>query len=120
MPSYQAQVQKSRRAAGMEAVMECAAIQERRFTMRSTYDTSACGSVNTNTPNYAIVVTATDSSGNVCTTTGCVDFSVTATATAAQASDLECNTLSLNALGAKTSRKSGSSTDNATGVCWRK
>ena len=120
-PSYQKNVQKSRRADAKIALTEAATRQERFFSEKGYYAATAdLGKFVTNADgesspdgHYTISV------DNTTETAGCLNggatpfyscFILTATATGVQATDTECATLTLSHLGQKGSTGGG--------TCW--
>ena len=97
---YSKSVQKSRRAEGKALLLEAAALQERRIADAGTYATDmedlgydANPAISDNSL-YSVAVTNTNG------------FTLTATAIGRQAVDTQCATMSLNALGQKSSTTS--------------
>ena len=56
-PSYTEQVRKGKRAKLAGMMLECAAIQERRYTLNNTYNNTACAGFNNPVSDYIIAVT---------------------------------------------------------------
>ena len=116
-PSYQSQVEKSRRADGKEAVLNAAALQERWYMRQSQYvidnaDIDNVGGNESEEGYYTISVSNQPCGSNAC-------FTVIATAQGAQTNDADCQILSVNSLGVKASADgtSDSATDT-TATCW--
>ena len=99
-PSYLKSVQKSRRAEGKALVLEAAALQERRIA-----DTGAYATDMTNL-GYAANPAISDNQFYSLSATNTNGFTLTATAVNRQAVDTQCATMSINALGQKTSTTS--------------
>lgn len=117
IPSYQDQVRKAKRSEALEATLECAGIQERRFTMRNSYDANACDNLSDSLDNYAIVVTANTGNGGNCVNARCTRFTIVTTAKASQANDKACKSFSLTHLGAKSTLNDANK--DSTAECWR-
>lgn len=100
-PSYTKSVQKSRRAEGQALVMDAANRQERRFA-----DTNAYATDMTNL-GYAANPAISENGHYSLSATTTNGFTLTATAIGAQAADTACATMSINALGQKTSTGGG-------------
>lgn len=102
-PSYQRQIQKSRRTDAKTALLDLATRQERYFTMNNTYvgaaDKLGYGGpfpldvLTSGTAFYQLNVTASSSTG----------FTATATPVNAQASDTLCGTYTIDQLGTQNS-----------------
>lgn len=97
-PSYQEQVRKSRRTEGQALLLELASKQERFYTENNTYTTNLVDDLGyatdpaiTENEWYQVNVTAADASG----------FTIQAVPQTAQASDLRCGTLTIDAFGVK-------------------
>jgi type IV pilus assembly protein PilE len=108
-PSYNTQVEKTRRADGKSAVLGAAQALERCRTQFGAYNNGACPDFNPAVASgegfYAVslpVITATT-------------FTVTATAQGAQLNDDDCRTMSIDHLGAQTATTSGGA---ASAECW--
>lgn len=95
---YQKQVQSSRRADAIEALMDAATTLERRFTETNSY-TGATLATTSRQGFYTLSSTITAAS-----------YTVTATATGVQAKDSNCATMSLNQSGSRTATSS---------ECWK-
>jgi type IV pilus assembly protein PilE len=114
IPLYNDQIQRSRRADAMAALTTVALAQERFYTANGTYAgaladlpvDAALQEGNSKHGFYTLAIANPD---------GAQSFSITATATGAQASDTSCTTFTLNQLGARAAL-------NADGVandgCW--
>jgi type IV pilus assembly protein PilE len=98
--TYSKSVQKSRRAEGKAMLLEAAALQERRIADSGTYATDMTNLGYAANPaisdNAIYSVSASNTNG----------FTLTATAIGRQAVDTQCATMSLNALGQKSSTTS--------------
>ncbi len=108
IPSYRDSVLKSRRTDGTSSLLECAANLEREFTARGRYNPAGVTVCDTLSEEgfYTIGVVATATT-----------YTVTATPGAAQASDDQCASFSLNQLGVQNAVDSGGT--DASGLCWR-
>lgn len=115
-PMYTNQVRKARRADAMTAVQILALAQERYFTINGEYagtlgslDLAADIQGGNSTENYYALSLTRSGSDNE-------QFVATATAksSAAQASDADCQTFSINFQGVKTSTDGSAATNN----CW--
>ncbi len=102
-PSYTNSVRKSRRAEGQALVMDAANRQERRFadTTPNAYAT------NMTNLGYAANPAISENQFYSLSATTTNGFTLTATAINTQATDTECATMSINALGQKTSTGGG-------------
>jgi len=103
----------------MEATLECASIQERRFTMRGSYDVKGCDSLEGTLEEYEFDVKPLNANDSACTNTGCVKYTITTTAKSGspQTADTDCAEFTINELGRKTAKKDGD--DVNTENCWR-
>ena len=125
IPSYQDQIQRSRRADVMDALVDCAAMQARNFTSSSppTYMTNAqvstsglCGGLQSKEKNYNLAVTNPS-----CTESGtrwCFIITATAPTASAQNKDTECATWTIDHRGRKTALDAASA--DTTAKCWKK
>lgn len=113
--SYSSSVQKARRADGKSAVLEAASLQEKWYAQENRYSADISGLGGGTSPEgYYTLVAATALSGAACAVANTC-FTITATATGAQAGDTECATLTVDNLGRKKSYDaSGTETTN----CW--
>jgi len=117
-PAYTDQVRKSKRAALVTDIMQCAGILERRFTIRNTYESTACDNAVQN-EDYVISITLPTTNGCVTNTrNNCFNINAVAVAGSYMAKDATCAAFNYNHLGEKTSNKNGS-TDNNAKTCWR-
>lgn len=125
IPSYQDSVRKTRRADAKEALTRIAALQERYFFTNNSYGTLAQLGVGSTSQegHYTVAMVAPTASLNgspiwcgATEATKYACFRITATSAGAQASDSECNQLSIDHVGKKTASKSGGA-DNSD-VCW--
>jgi len=96
-PSYQKSVLKSRRAEGKALVMDAANRQERRFADTNAYTT------NMTDLGYAADPAVSENGYYNVDATLTNGYTLTATAIGSQAADTSCATISINALGQKTS-----------------
>ncbi len=106
-PSYQQQMQKTRRADGKAELMETAQQLERCYTRFSRYNDGNCGVAlpfNSSEGYYVVSATAISASA----------FSLDATPQGAQANDTRCGVLRLTSTGLQGSQ--GQSTD--ANECW--
>jgi len=97
---YSKSVQKSRRAEGKAILLEAAALQERRIADSGTYATDMTDL------GYAADPAISDNSLYSVAATNTNGFTLTATAINRQAVDTQCATMTLNALGQKSSAPS--------------
>ncbi len=96
IPSYQNQVQKTRRADAHAALLQAAQIMERCFTRTNTY--VGCDSnypADSEDGFYRITFEGSDNPGTT-------SFTVTATAQGAQQSDTDCQTMRIDERGRRT------------------
>jgi type IV pilus assembly protein PilE len=118
VPSYQAQVRKSRRADARNAVLDLAGREERFLSISNSYSQTptdvgyAVFPVTVNNGYYQLSVVVPDPAQPGVTPS----FSITATAFGAQVSDTDCASFSLNQLGQQTALNSGGALNTAT--CW--
>ncbi len=106
IPSYQNQVQKTRRADAQSALLQAAQIMERCFTRTNTYVDCDANVPDRSEDNfYEISFDGGDNPGTN-------SFTVTATARGAQANDADCKTFTLNHLGSR------EATGDSPGRCW--
>jgi len=119
LPGYQNQIRKANRSEAMEATLECAAIQERRFTMRGSYDANACDSLEGTLEEYEFEIEAQNANDSSCTNSGCISYIITTTAKTGsrQLDDDDCTAFTVNELGRKVATNSGG--DDNTINCWR-
>lgn len=110
-PSYIEQVRKSKRADLVSNILECASIQERRFTLNSTYDANACASLSTANENYTITVTPDDVANSKSNS-----FVISAARAGSMINDAKCVTFTYSSVGLKGA--TGSGTDSVAD-CWR-
>jgi len=121
VPSYQAQVRKSRRTEARNAVMDLAAREERYFSVNNDYSASAMqlgygtdDAAITNRPigggYYTVTVTNTEPMP-VATPPTRASFIITATAVGAQVKDATCLSFTVDDTGTQTSTPSGTE-------CW--
>jgi len=105
-PAYQDSIQKSRRSDAKIALVQAAASQERWFSSNNAYTSNATNVGGSSSPEgfYSI-----DPVG------GALSYTITATATGAQADDTNCNTFTITQTGAKTSMND---TPSITTDCW--
>jgi len=110
LPSYSQYVRESRRTDGTGALLQCAALLEREFTVQNSYDNNpaaVCG--NTSSDGFYTI----DLSGVASTS-----FTITATPRAAQANDSEnCASISLTNTGIKSALASDNSVTS--NECWK-
>ncbi len=116
LPSYQASVQKSRRADGKAALLDLAARSEKFFAQNNSYTTEISGANGlalgrtTSADGYYNLTAAACGGGNIARC-----YLLTATATGVQADDIDCASLSLDNAGRKTAKNSGGT---AVDYCW--
>ena len=124
IPSYQQQIQKSRRADVMDGLTDCAAVQARNFSSKSppTYLTNneltnlgLCNGLFSKEEYYSFVVTNPNCAQNG--TRWCFVITATAVQGKSQRNDTQCQTWTIDHRG----RKTASDADGAdtTGLCWR-
>ncbi|MES9904780.1 MAG: type IV pilin protein [Sedimenticola sp.] len=125
-PSYQSQVQKSRRSEAQSALLRISQAQERRYTVIGSYATKVGDLAN----NYGLgaLNTATvggDTDNNIRTendyyvlkiTTGGATFTARAQYYGSQTSDTTCKRFFINSIGLKKARDSSNS--NTDDLCW--
>lgn len=120
-PSYVEHIRKAKRADLVGDILDCAAIQERRFTMRNSYSDDACDSIDTANTDYDITSPVEDSNGNDCTSRNgnenCFTIRAVPTSGASMANDTACISFSYTHLGVKEAKKTGGN-DN-TETCWK-
>ena len=107
-PSYEAQVQKTRRADGKAVLLQTAQALERCYTRFSSYNNAGCTvAFPITSPEQYYVV-------NPVGAVGAAAFTLAATPQGAQASDSKCGTLRLTSTGVQGSQ--GADTD--ANSCW--
>lgn len=116
IPSYQAQVRKSRRTDARTALLDLAGREERFLSVNNSYsqtpsDLGYSGTFpqNVGSNYYSVNVTTPDPAA----TGTAPSFIITATAINTQASDSDCLTLSVNQVGQQTSTGTGTAA-----TCW--
>jgi type IV pilus assembly protein PilE len=125
VPSYQAQVRKSRRTEARTALLDLAAREERFFSTSNLYTTSPLDlgygtvagafSMAVGSGYYNVTVNVTAAlPGPPATQAG---YSIKATAIGIQTADSQCNTFTVDQTGAQSSKDSGGADSTAT--CWR-
>ncbi len=110
-PSFIDQVRKAKRSEATASALECAAILERRYTMRNEYESDDCDSLSNTLDDYVIVVTHP----NACQSNGrntCFLITVTPRLASSQASDT-CTSFTLSDRGIK------GATGGGADQCWR-
>jgi type IV pilus assembly protein PilE len=120
VPSYQAQVQKSRRTDARNALMDIAAREERYLSVANSYsalptDVGYPGlgwPQNVTNNYYSVTVTTPDPAY---AGTG-ASFVITATAIGIQTGDAACQSFSVNQIGNQTALTSGGARNDST--CW--
>lgn len=100
-PSYQNHVIKTRRAAGAACLSELAQFMERYYTTNMTYAGAALPQTNCRNELTSFYAFALDQAATA------REFSITATATGAQARDARCGNLTLDQRGTKSVSVSG-------------
>ncbi len=113
-PSYLDQVRKSTRTEATTAALECAGIQERRYTLRNDYDNAACDNLSDSLENYEIAVTHPSCQVNGNDT--CFSIAVTPKTGSGQNDDSKCASFVLTDRGVRTSTNSGGT---ASQDCWQ-
>ncbi|MBU2987588.1 type IV pilin protein [Saccharophagus degradans] len=113
--TYSGSIEKTRRADGKAAVLRAAAAQEKWYAQNNQYsaDMSVLGGTNSSEGYYTLAATNA-LNGVACASRTC--FTITATATGAQASDTECGILTVDNIGRKRSYRLGTTTE--TQNCW--
>jgi type IV pilus assembly protein PilE len=128
VPTYQAQVRKSRRTEAKTTALDAAAREERYYATQNSYTadtgqlgyTSASGSFPYTTGTYyeinsiAVVAPTANATG---VTTGSFTITVDAPAGSVQQADTDCQTFVVTQTGARTATASGGA-DNTT-TCWQ-
>lgn len=112
LPSYIEQVRKSKRADLVSNVLECASIQERRFSVNNSYEATACDALSTANDNYTIATTLTNTTANGNSN----GYTITVTPIGSMASDAKCTQFTYNNLGLKGATGSGA---DSVSDCWR-
>jgi type IV pilus assembly protein PilE len=120
VPSYQAQVQKSRRTDARNAILDIAAREERLLSVTNAYsavptDVGYQGALWPQTVTngyYQVFVTEPDPAQPA----GTASFIITAQAIGIQVGDTACASFSVNQIGQQTAKTSGN-VDNST-TCW--
>jgi len=113
IPSYIDQVRKARRATIVNDIQECAAMQERRYTINNSYSNTICDSINNDDYDIAVVV-ADQANGNW------NQYSITATADSTlMLQDTDCRTFTLDWRGVKGGTDSTNSAGYDRAFCWR-
>ena len=107
-PAYTRYVMRANRVDGTAALLRLAAAQERFYLQNNTYaaNPGAMGIAGTESNFYALAITAANATG----------YTATATAQGRQADDDDCQVLSINQLGQRSSLDSGGADSTAT--CW--
>lgn len=121
IPSYQAQIRKSRRTEARNALLDLAAREERYFSTANAYSQTpadlgytAFGAANPiGSGYYYLTVTATAAAP---ATNQLATYTLTATATGTQVNDTSCRTFTVNQLGQQSSQDG--STNDTTTTCW--
>lgn len=121
-PSYQASVEKSRRADGKEAALRAAALQERWYLQRNQYSDNMTdiGGANSEERYYTVSSAFNFNGANDCSAPDnrrC--FTITATAVGVQERDEDCRTLTVDNLGRQKSFDDGGTETTDTVKCWR-
>ena len=119
MPSYQAQVRKSRRADARNAILDLAGREERFLSIANSYsqtptDVGYTGAfpVTVNNGYYQLSVTVPDPNQ----APGITSYLITATTFGPQVTDTDCQTFTVNQLGQQAALNSGGALNTAT--CW--
>jgi type IV pilus assembly protein PilE len=120
VPSYQAQVRKSRRADARNAILDLAGREERFLSISNSYSQLPADMgygglgfpVTVNNGYYQLTVTVPDPAQPGVTPS----YIITATSFGPQVSDTDCGTFTVNQLGQQTARTSGLALNTAT--CW--
>lgn len=106
VPSYQNQIQQTRRADAQSALLQAAQVLERCFTRANTY--VGCDIPNQSPDGFYTITIAAPTGGVLARA-----FVVTATARGPQLRDTQCQTLTLNNLGVRGAAPGGRE------LCWR-
>ena len=115
-PSYLAQIHQSRRATGIQSVLECAAVLERRYTLNRTYTEGACEDIDNDDYKITVTISGLSRTNRACTSNDNENcFLITASSSVS--SDTDCKTMKYNELGIKTAYDSNGSPNTQT--CWR-
>lgn len=115
IPSYQSQIQKTRRADATSTLSQIAAAQERYFFTNNGYVTenAKLSDINASTESpdghYAISISSDACDGNGC-------YELTATAQGSQANDSTCESFTVNHVGTRSAKKSDGT--DSTENCW--
>lgn len=115
IPSYQSQIQKTRRADATSTLSQIAAAQERYFFTNNEYVTAEANlseiNASTTSPDghYKISIDT-----GACGDNGC--YVVTATAEGSQANDSACAAFTVNHVGTRSAKKSDGT--DSTANCW--
>jgi len=126
IPSYQTQIQKSRRADAMDSLLDCAAAQARYFTSQSpqTYfdqdiavDERLCNLLSSKDDHYGLAIENENCDGLAPDTFWCFSVVATADADKPQVNDTQCSTWSIDHRGRK--RALNSDDEDTTETCWR-
>jgi type IV pilus assembly protein PilE len=118
VPSYQAQVRKSRRADARNAILDLAGREERFLSIANSYSQTpadmgyATFPVTVNNGYYQLNVTVPDPAQPGVTPS----YSITATTFGPQVADTDCASFSVNQLGQQAAVNSGGGANTAT--CW--
>ena len=105
-PSYEAQVQKTRRADGKATLLQTAQALERCYTRFAAYNAAGCGvafPINSQEGYYTVTANVTAAA-----------FTLDAAPQGAQASDMKCGTLRLRSTGVQGSQGGDADANN----CW--
>jgi type IV pilus assembly protein PilE len=115
IPSYQAQVNKSRRADAKATLMGESQRLERCFTDTDTYSGCEPSNYNPGKPSYKgyYTISAVDGQNSTISATA---YTLTAAATGPQVNDTACQSFTLNNLGIKTAKDADG--NDTTAQCW--
>ncbi len=123
VPTYTAQIQKSRRTDAKTALLDLAGREERYFsTNNGAYSSSpyALGYSNSTTATFPVTVGSgyytVNVAANAGTATAVATFTITATPTGTQVNDAACTLFTINNLGQQTATGSD---PNANVDCWK-
>lgn len=109
-PVYTDQIRKSKRADLVTDIMQCAAVLERRYTISSTYENTACNNIANDDYNIAVSVSCDSNGKKNC-------YLITTTASSGFATeDTHCATFTMDHLGSRKATSSGG--NDHTRDCW--
>lgn len=117
-PSYQESVRKSRRTEAKEALLNAAALQERRFLQFNNYSGNMVDLGNATTEHgfYTITVVNNRFSLGSCQSGAC--FTVTATVAGVQTADTRCTRFEVDNLGTQRAFNAVTGGTETSDLCW--